>query len=259
MTKPNLILPFSKLKKFCEDMILIQIIILVVVNSLFFPGVIYVQALNYSEFQQSQSDYENEIQLEYGVPTLLSEVSVPSSTIFGGSIITGFYIKANFSNNNGSIWINNQNEEKIWVDYLNNSIEKFLDVNNTSIKKYSLWANSSTLGNNTLIFTFRAEMIHLDNFGLVVLVVFIIFIPIVIIVIIIVEKGRTKDSHSVRIAKKVGERLAVKLENKYKGKFIKLFGDKPIIKKVNVCPKCGIMITFVNDNFCKNCGFQLRE
>ena len=254
-----MILPFSKLKKFCEVTILIQIIILVVVNSLFFPGVIYVQALIHSEFQQSQSDYENEIQLEYGVPTLLSEVSVPSSTIFGGSIITGFYIEANFSNNNGSIWINDQNEEEIWKNHLNQTIETNFRLNNTSIKKYSLWAISSTLGNNTLFFTFRAEMIHLDNFGLVVLVVFIIFIPIVIIVIIVVEKGRTKDSRSVRSAKKVGERLAVKFENKYKGKFTKLFGDKPIIKKVNSCPKCGIKITTVNDKYCKHCGFQLRE
>jgi len=254
-----MVLPFSKLKKFYEDMILILIIILVVVNSLFFPGGIYVQALNHSEFQQSQSDYENEIQLEYGVPTLLSEVSVPSSNIFGGSIITGFYIEANFSNNSGSIWINDQNEDKIWKDTLNHTIETNFGLNNTSIKKYSLWANSSTLGNNTLFFTFRAEMIHLDNFGLVVLVVFIIFIPIIIIVIIVIEKGRTKDSRSVRLGKKVGERLAVKLESKYKGKFTKLFGDKPIIKKLDVCPKCGVKITTVNDKFCKDCGFQLRE
>lgn len=79
-----------------------------VVNSLFFPWVIYVQALNHSEFQQLQSDYENEIKLEYDVPTLLSEVSVPSSTIYGGSTINRFYIGAIFSSNNGLIWINDK-------------------------------------------------------------------------------------------------------------------------------------------------------
>jgi len=254
-----MILPFSKLKKFCEVTILIQIIILVVVNSLFFPGVIYVQALIHSEFQQSQSDYENEIQLEYGVPTLLSEVSVPSSTIFGGSIITGFYIEANFSNNNGSIWINDQNEEKIWKNHLNQTIETNFRLNNTSIKKYSLWAISSTLGNNTLFFTFRAEIIHLDNFGLVVLVVFIIFIPIIIIVIIVIEKGRTKDSRSVRFAKKVGERLSIKYEDKYHEKVAKIFGDKFKRKGKNFCPKCGVEIKTMQNRFCSECGIRLQD
>ena len=245
----------SAFKRFRRKTLLLDILSLLIFSTLLYQTVFNVQARKLDYLQVSDSNYENEIELEYGIPIeIVAEDSVPSSTI-----LEGFYIRANFSSNNGSIWINDQNGDKIWNDTLSHTIETNVGLNNTSIKKYSLWANSSTLGNNTLFFTFRAQMIVLDNFGLMVPMLLIILIPIVIIVIIVVEKGRTKDSHSVRIAKRVGERLAVKFENKSKGKFTKLFRDKPIIKKVNGCPKCGIKIATVNDKFCKNCGFRLRD
>ena len=234
---------------------MLDILSFLIFSALLYQTVTSVQARKLDYLQVSDSNYENEIELEYGIPIeIVAEDSVPSS-----AILEGFYIEATFSSNNGSIWMNDQNMDKVWEDTLNHAIDTHVDLNNTSIKKYSLWANSSTLGNNTFFFTFRAEIIVLDNFGLMVPILLIILVPIIIIVIIVIGKGRTRDSHSVRIAKRVGERLAVKFENKSKGKFTKLFGDKPIIKKVNGCPKCGIKITTVNDKFCKNCGFQLRE
>ena len=245
----------SAFERFRRKTLLLDILSLLIFSTLLYQTVFNVQARKLDYLQVSDSNYENEIDLEYGIPIeIVAEDSVPSSTILGG-----FYIEANFSSNNGSIWIIDQNMDKIWEDTLNHTIETHVDLNNTSIKKYSLWAISSTLGNNTLFFTFRPSMIVLDNFGLMGPILLIILVPIIIIVIIVIGKGRTRDSHSVRIAKRVGERLAVKFENKSKGKFTKLFGDKPIIKKVNGCPKCGIKITTVNDKFCKNCGFQLRE
>lgn len=156
-------------------------------------NIIFVQAKIYTGIQQAELDYDNEVELEYGVPTLISEVSVPPGNIFGGQIIGGLYLKANFSNNNGSIWINDQNNETIWRDYLNEIIEKYIDVNSSSILRYSLWANSSTLGNETLYFTFFAEIFSGHNFGLGVLIVFVpIIIGIVICGAIFGKKKREK-------------------------------------------------------------------
>lgn len=244
------------MKKYCGDFLLIQNIILVILGFSLFQGTNYVQALNYNTLQQSQSDYENEIQLEYGVPMLLSEVSVPSNTIFSGSIINGFYIVANFSNNNGSIWINNFNEEIVWLNFLYENIETFINLNGSSSNKYSLWGNSTTLGDNTLYYTFRPEIIYFDNIGLAVLI---ILLPIIIIIIFIVEKRRKGDSRSVSFAKKVGERLALKLENKNQGKLTRILRYKSRIEKKAVCPKCSVKITNLANKFCKDCGYKLRD
>lgn len=84
----------------------------------------YVHALISNDIQQAELDYDHEVELEYGIPTLISDVSVPPGTIFGGQFITGLYLKANFSNNNGSIWINDQNEKVIWKDYFYETIER---------------------------------------------------------------------------------------------------------------------------------------
>ena len=58
-------------------------------------------------------------------------------------------------------------------------------MNRTSIRRYTLWANSSTLGNHTLYFTFKANIISAENFGLVILIV---FLPVIIIIIMIYAK-----------------------------------------------------------------------
>jgi len=219
-------------------------------------NIIFVQAKIYTGIQQAELDYDNEVELEYGVPTLISEVSVPPGNIFGGQIIGGLYLKANFSNNNGSIWINDQNNETIWIDYLIEIIEKDIDVNSSSIRRYSLWVNSSTLGNETLYFTFSAMIFHAENFGLGVLIV---FLPIIIIGSIIgILYRKTKKSSSVRFAKKIGERLAIKYEDKYQKKVEKIFGDKFKKREKKLCPKCGFRIKDQNYNFCKECGFKLK-
>ncbi len=151
------------MRKYFGDYFLKKNIILVIFGFLIFLGTNNGHAIIYNKLQQSQSDYESEVQLEYGVLTLLSEVSVPSGTIFGGSIIHGFYIEANFSFNNGSIWINNMYEEVIWQDSLDEYIEVLINLNGSSSRDYNLWANSTTQGNNTLYYTFKPEIIHADK------------------------------------------------------------------------------------------------
>ena len=186
-------LNLSKLKKFLKKNLSIFITYLSILGIVLVGNVIYVQAKIYTDIQQAESDYDHEVELEYGVPTLISEVSVRPGDKFSVLEIGGFYLKANFSNNNGSIWINDQNNETIWRDYLNEIIEKYIDVNSSSILRYSLWANSSTLGNETLYFTFFAEIFSGHNFGLGVLIVFVpIIIGIVICGAIFGKKKREK-------------------------------------------------------------------
>ncbi len=47
-------------------------------------NIIYVQAKIFTDIQQTKLDYDHEVELEYGVPTLISEVSVPPGNIFEG-------------------------------------------------------------------------------------------------------------------------------------------------------------------------------
>lgn len=199
-------LNFSKLKKLFKKNLSIFITYLSILGIILVWNIIYVQAKRYTDIQQAE-DYDHEVELEYGVPSLISEVSVPPGDKFSVFEIGGFYLKANFSNNNGSIWINDQNNETIWRDYLNETIETNINVNSSSILRYSLWANSSTLGNETLYFTFLPSIYSGHNFGLGVLIV---FVPIIIgIVICGVTCGKKKkekglpylDGWTVNIAK----------------------------------------------------------
>ncbi|MFX1281850.1 MAG: hypothetical protein ACFFA3_21045 [Promethearchaeota archaeon] len=139
----------------------------------------------------SQIDYEHEIEIEYGIPTEISEVSVSRGNIFGGSIITGLFIRANFSSNNASIWVEDQFNDTIWQDFLNGTIERYVNVNSSSIRKYILWVNSTTVGNRTLYFTFRADIFMAENFGL---GIFLILLPIIIVFSIVfgIKYGKTR-------------------------------------------------------------------
>ena len=222
----------SKFTKFSVNFLLIQLIILSI-----FQGVINVQA-----------DYDDEIQLDYGIPTQLSEVTAPSSNIFAGYGIVGFYLTANFSYNNGSIWINDQNEYTIWKASLNGTIDIDIGVNDSSISYYSLWANSSTLGTHTLYYTFRPNIFRAGNVGLIVMI---ITLPIIITIIVIVAIVRKKEPHSVRVAKRITERMRLKFEAKHH--------EKEVKKERIFCPKCGAKAQDHTDNFCKECGFKLKE
>lgn len=241
---------FSKLKKFFKNNLPIFITILSIFGIFLVWNDTYVHALISNDIQQAQLDYDHEVELEYSVPTLISEESVPPGNIFGGQIIGSLYLKANFSENNGSIWINDQNNATIWKDYLNSTIENNIDVNSSSIRSYSLWANSSILGNATLYFTFRAIIFHAENFGLGILIV---LLPIIIIGIIIfgVITWKKKEPHSVRVAMRIVERMKLKYEAKHP--------EKVPQKEKILCPKCGAKAQNHMDNFCKECGFKLKE
>ena len=190
---PNMRLNFSKLKKLFKKNLSIFFTYLSILGIILVCNIIYVQAKIYTDIQQAESDYDHEVELDYGVPTLISEVSVPPSDKFSVYMIGGFYLKANFSNNNGSIWINDQNNETIWRDYLNEIIDTHINVNSSSILRYSLWANSSTLGNEILYFTFLPTIYSGHNFGLGVLIVFVpIIIGIVIVGVIFGKKKKEK-------------------------------------------------------------------
>ena len=76
---------------------------------------------------------------------------------------------------------------------------------------------------------------------------------------IVIEKGRTKDSRSVRFAKKVGEQLGTKYEDKYHEKVTRLFGDKFKRKGKNFCPKCGVEIKTIQNRFCSECSIRLKD
>ena len=195
-------------------------------------------------YAQPNSDYDEEIELEYGIPTKLSEISVPSSNDFESYAITGFAIYTNFSNNTGSIWINDIDNETVWSDQLNETIGVYINATDTSIKQYSLWANSSTLGNNTLYYTFRPDIFHAGNFGLIILIV---SIPIIIIIAVVIVLRRKKEPHSVRVGKNIVRRMAITYEEKHKK------------REENVCPKCGFKIEKGDDKHCTECGFILKE
>lgn len=242
-------LSFFTIKKLWRICLSISLIVVVILSNCVFLSIFHVHA-------QSSSYYDQEIELEYGVSTQLSEVSVPSSNIFESYGISGFSLSANFSNNNGTIWINDINNETIWSDQLNETIEIYINVNNTSIKQYRLWANSSTSGNNTLYYTFRPDIIHAGNWGIIVVI---IFIPIIIIVAIIIGLVRKKESRSVRFATKIGERMAIKYQNKYQERLGKFLNKKHKNIELKLCPKCGFKIKDPNEKYCSECGFMLTQ
>ncbi|MFX0022095.1 MAG: hypothetical protein ACFE9S_07190 [Candidatus Hermodarchaeota archaeon] len=236
---------FSELKIFYPKVIIILLVAHLPLIVSLFHELLNVQAINARFVQQPPLDYDDEIELEFGIPTLISEVSVPPGNIFGGQIIEALYLRANFSNNNGSIWINNQYNDTIWQEYFNETIETTIQINSSSIRKYTLWANSSTIGNITIYFTFFSRTFVAENFGLGILLVLLPIIIIGAIIYGIVSRGK-KEPHSVRVARRITERLALKYEEKFKkGKFF--------------CPKCGTQVQNHVDLYCKECGYKLRE
>jgi len=238
-----MVLSILKLINFCRNVLIIHFLFLSVINLSLNQGIGNLQAI-----QQSDLGYENEFELKYGIPIQLSEVSVPSSTMFEVWVITDFYLSANYSYNNGSIWINDKNEIKIWEHDLNEFFEVHISLNDSSMRYYILWANSSTLGNNTLYYTFRTHILHEDNVSLIIILITVFIMPILIIILIAREKGRKKESRSVRFAKKIGERMALRFENKY---------QKILAKKSSIyCSKCRFKAQD-SENFCKKCGFKL--
>jgi hypothetical protein len=124
------------------------------------------------------SDYEKDFEVSYGIPTMISEVSAPQDNLFNYYIPMSLNIQANFSSNNGTIWIKNLANKTMWEDYTNNTIEEIIRLHNNTSRAFSLWVNSSTAGNNTIFFTFELDLAYAHNFGLPVLIV---FLPIIII------------------------------------------------------------------------------
>ncbi len=160
-------------------------------------------------------------------------------------------IARSFTENNCSIWIDDQNNETIWKDYLNGTIENTINVNSSSIRSYSLWANSSTLGNATLYFTFQARIFVAENFGLGILIVLLPIMIVGIIIYVIITWKRKKEPHSVRVAMRMVERMKLKYYAKHPEK---------VPQKENIfCQKCGAKAQDHSDNFCKECGFKLKE
>ncbi len=247
-------LSILKLTNFCRNIFIIHFLVLSVINLSIFQGIGNLQAI-----QQSDLIYEDQIELKYGIPTQLSEASVPSSATFDVWGITDIYLSANYSYNNGSIWIDDQNEKGIWEHDLNEAFEVDMNLNDSSMRYYSLWANSSTLGNNTLYYTFIPRIFHEGNVGLIIIIITVFMMPILIIVLIAREKGRKKDSHSVRVAKKIGERIALRFEDKYQEKVKSISEQKFKKREKKLCPKCGFEIKVKDDNFCTECGFKLRR
>ena len=251
IAKLNIRLYFSKLKKFFRNNLPVFITILSILGIFLVWNDTYVHALLPNNIQQAQFDYDHEVELEYGIPTLISEVSVPPGNIFSAQIIGSLYIKANFSENNCSIWINDQNNATIWKDYLNGTIENNINVNSSSIRSYSLWANSSTLGNRTLYFTFSARIFVAENFGLGILIVLLPIMIVGIIIFGIINWKKKKEQHSVRVAMRMVERMKLKYYTKHP--------EKVPQKEKIFCQKCGAKAQDHSDNFCKECGFKLQE
>lgn len=195
-------------KRFNKILLIFHIIFFLIFINVSFQNLTYVHAQIYN--------YDDEIELQYGISVKLTEGSLSEE-----SFISGFYVEANFSSKNGSIWINDQNDIKIWENHLNETFELYLDINSSSIRAYSLWAKSSTTGNNTLNYTFRPDIIYIDNFGFAIIII----LPIIITITIVVAIVRKKEPHSVRVAKRIGERMTLKFEAKYQEKLAKKKND----------------------------------
>jgi len=182
-------LSIFKITIFCSYILIIHFVTLSIFSNSIFRGIDNVQAN-----QLSNSGYNDEIELEYGIPTQLSEISIPFSTTFEVWGIMQFYLSANYSYNNGSIWINDQNENRIWEHDLNEAFEVNINLNGSSMRYYSLWVNSSTLGNNTLYYTFIPRIFHEGNIGLIIIIITVFIMPILIIILIAIErKGEKKN------------------------------------------------------------------
>ena len=105
--------------------------------------------LSVSNMRDSSSYVEGQVDLEFGIPTKVAEISYNFSE---NEVLEGIVIEYDFDGENGTIWINAENGTSIWQGYLNYSF--YEDIVNVTEQVYSLWANSSTLGNHTLYFNF---------------------------------------------------------------------------------------------------------
>lgn len=184
--------------------------------------------LSISSIRDSSPSAEGQIDLEFGIPTKVAEISYNFSE---NEDLRGIGIETSFDGENGTIWINAENGTRIWQQYLNDS---FYDkIENVSKQAYSLWANSSTLGNHTLYFNFWFNMggyIPLDPGGFflfigIIVLGIVIGVPVIIYNIIkikkkgiepklprimerIIEKQREKD-HSVQAIHKINKKFAI--------------------------------------------------
>ena len=90
--------------------------------------------------RDSSSYVEGQVDLEFGIPTKVAEISYNFSE---NEVLEGIVIEYDFDGENGTIWINAENGTSIWQGYLNYSF--YEDIVNVTEQVYSLWANSSTL------------------------------------------------------------------------------------------------------------------
>ncbi|MFX1574596.1 MAG: zinc ribbon domain-containing protein [Promethearchaeota archaeon] len=244
---------------FSEKKLVISIIFILIVIYQIFPYAVSIQA----QSDSWKEYYDHEIELKYDTPTKLAETSISSDNFFEVWGILSFTIRANFSSNNGTIWLQNQNEETIWKEALNNPFDKHISGNESS-KQYSLWANSSTLGTDTLYYSFYYEVFHGPNIGAIIITIFLLSIPGIICVILIGmrkskdSRRRKKEPRAVSTALRIGETLQKKYEVKHPEKAKRVLEDKSKMKKIKTCPKCGAINVDIDDDFCRECGFKFR-
>ncbi len=99
-----------------------------------------------------------EIELEYGIVTKVAAIEMTDDKPFNENI----FIIANFSMNNFTIWIKDNNDYTRWNKTINGYFEDIIgdypEGPGNRYVRFTLWAKSSTLGNNTLRYKF-----FLDN------------------------------------------------------------------------------------------------
>ena len=71
--------------------------------------------------------------------------------------------------------------------------------------------------------------------------------------------GKKREPWAVRTALRIVEPLKMKYEAKGSEKAKNILGDKSKAQQLKTCPKCGSKIKNINDIFCTECGFNLRE
>jgi len=185
--------------------------------------------LSILNIRDSSPSAKGQVDLEFGIPTKVAEISYNFSD---NEDLRGIWIEGNFEGENGTIWINAENGTSIWQYYLNNSFYEYIE--NVPEQNYSLWANSSTLGNHTLYydFSFNIEAFHYPHPGefiaIILLITFLVAsfaIPAIIITIKkwpqikqeaklprtierIIEKQREKDP-SLQAAHEINKKFAI--------------------------------------------------
>ena len=132
--------------------------------------------------------YDNETILEYGIPKMISEISPPSSD--PTAYISNILIDVNFTGGNGTIWINDENGTLIWIEFLNHTIYKTIFVDEIKSGIYVIWANSSSIGSNTLYYTFSVSLSFIENLWLVGIIIGVIFSILVIIAFIMNHRSK---------------------------------------------------------------------